>query len=138
MGRASEEGRGEGRGGLGARGGILGAKLIKKKKNPRSGWQLRNVFIFEFSLRLYKLAWSVPVGVESRVQLESASLVSWMLSPWQDSEVPLFPRQRFLEHLLCAGRCSEGGDAALDETDPPRPCRVYVLLGEPHGEAMRE
>lgn len=32
MGRASEEGRGEGRGGLGARGGILGAKLIKKKK----------------------------------------------------------------------------------------------------------
>lgn len=32
MGRASEEGRGEGRGGLGVRGGIFGVKFIKKKK----------------------------------------------------------------------------------------------------------
>lgn len=34
---------------------------LKKKKNPRSGWQPGSIFIFGFRSRLYKLAWSVPV-----------------------------------------------------------------------------
>lgn len=58
------------------------------KKDPRSGWQPRTIFIFGFCSRLYKLAWPVPVRVYSLVQVESASLVSWRLHPWLDPETP--------------------------------------------------
>ena len=100
------------------RGEISGAKLIKKKKNPRSGWQPRTVFIFGFCSRLYKLAWSVPVGVYSLVQLESDSLVSWRLSPQWDPEALSLVAQRFAEYLLCVEHCSESGRCSSEGDTP--------------------
>lgn len=78
-----------------------------KKKNPRSGWQPRNIFIFGFSSRLYKLAWSVPVRVCDFVQLGSDSPASWMPCTWQDGGALLFVPRTLGERLLCAGCGSE-------------------------------
>ena len=91
---------------------------LKKKKNPRSGWQPRTVFIFGFCSRLYKLAWSVPVGVYSLVQLESDSLVSWRLSPQWDPEALSLVAQRFAEYLLCVEHCSESGRCSSEGDTP--------------------
>lgn len=76
-----EQGEGEKRGKMRFRNieeRFLEPNSLKKKKNPRSGWQPRSIFIFGFSSRLYKLAWSVPGRVYNFVQFESDSLVSWM------------------------------------------------------------
>ena len=98
-------------------------KKKKKKKTPRFGRQPRNIFIFGFSSRLYKLAWSVPVRVCNFVRFESDSPAPWMPCSWQDREALAFIPQMLGERLLCAGRCFKQGRCS---PEPPEPTLAPV------------